>query len=86
MSEEKKAENFKHGCIKFECSNTYTDTDPDPYYCPSCKQANAAIAKEVDKKFERRQNKNTKSTIQMLEEGAAVAGPHGSTLFSRKVS
>ena len=43
-------ETFNHTCIKPDCSNTYSDTDPDAYYCESCKTAHQTIAKEIDRK------------------------------------
>ena len=51
MSKEKKqgeAEQYSHICIKPACSTRYTTTDPDAYYCPSCKKQNVEVAKKID--------------------------------------
>lgn len=39
---------FSHKCLK--CDAKYSDTDPDPYYCDSCKIEVKRIAAEVDAK------------------------------------
>ncbi len=40
---------YSHKCIK--CQESYTDEDPDPYYCEVCNEARKQIAKEVDSKI-----------------------------------
>jgi len=45
---------FKHTCVKPECTNTYSDTDPEAYYCENCKEQRLAIAKEIDTKIPQR--------------------------------
>lgn len=42
---------FQHKCIKPGCPNTYTDNDPDPYFCQSCNEIKKVIAKKIDEKF-----------------------------------
>lgn len=54
-------ETFSHQCIK--CSETYTDTDPEVYYCPTCNEQRKAIAKEVDAKLKMRPKKPVESAI-----------------------
>jgi len=39
---------YPHKCIKPACGQSYTDEDPDAYYCPPCQEANKAIAAKVD--------------------------------------
>ena len=57
---------FEHSCIK--CQEKYQDTDPDPYYCPACKEASLVIAKEVDKKLAGRISRQGKSELQQYDE------------------
>jgi hypothetical protein len=42
---------FTHQCVKPACNTNYKDTDPDPYYCPSCNKERLVIAKEIDSKI-----------------------------------
>jgi hypothetical protein len=46
---------YKLNCIK--CSNKYSTSDPDPYYCSTCNKERLVIAKEVDKKMSMRPSK-----------------------------
>lgn len=64
-----------HKCIKTVCPNTYEDNDPEPYYCPSCKEANKAIAAKIDTLLASRPKKEHRSVIQ--EYDAAPKGPGG---------
>lgn len=70
---------FQHKCIKLDCPNTYKDTDPDAYYCPSCKELNKAIALEVDKKMVGRVSKRAaKSDLQIaLDKGQTIQSASG---------
>ena len=40
---------YSHKCPS--CGNTYTDNDPDVYFCPTCVAQRKRIAEEVDKKL-----------------------------------
>lgn len=39
---------YTHQC---QCGETYTDNDPDLYFCPACVEQRKKIAEEVDKKL-----------------------------------
>lgn len=39
---------FNHKC---QCGNTYTDNDPETYYCPTCIVQRKKIAEEIDRKL-----------------------------------
>jgi len=71
-------------CIKPGCSNQY-DGDPDDY-CPSCREANKAIAANIDAQMATKTRKEVKSTIQLLEEQGEVPVGKGLKLFSRKIN
>lgn len=66
------SETFNHLCIK--CRESYTDTEPDDYYCPACKEASKAIAKEVDAKLAGRPRKQPKSELQQFDELRKLRG------------
>jgi hypothetical protein len=40
-----------HTCIKPGCENTYQDSDPDAYYCPSCQEQKKVLARQIDKQY-----------------------------------
>lgn len=63
---------YNHTCIKPTCSTSYTDTDPDPYYCESCREQNKKIAEELSKKIP--QHKPVKSALQEYDEAPKVHG------------
>jgi len=54
---ETKSETFLHTC---SCGKKYNDTDPDPYFCPSCVADRKKIAEQVDKQMA---NKPTKRKV-----------------------
>ena len=43
------AMSFSHQCIK--CKSSYSDEDPDPYYCEPCNAARLQVIKEMDGKY-----------------------------------
>lgn len=71
------SETFHHRCIKISCANTYQDSDPDRYYCPSCVQENKVIAAQVDKILSSKPRKDVKSGLQVYDEAAKMRGNKG---------
>jgi hypothetical protein len=66
-------EKFTHACLK--CQTRYEDTDPEPYYCESCKVERKAIAAEIDKKLATRVSKRQqKSDLQIFNEISKARG------------
>ena len=65
---------FKHNCVKPECTNTYEDTDPDPYYCKSCKEEKNAIAKKVDEKMKGRSTFRPTSALEEFDNSPKAHG------------
>ncbi len=63
---------YTHSCIK--CSESYKDSDPDPYYCSSCVEQKNILAKEVDEKLKRIPRKQTKSELQIYDEISKARG------------
>lgn len=53
----------KHQCIKPTCDNHYEDKEPEAYYCHACREANKALAKEIDAKVASRPNRSSKSLL-----------------------
>lgn len=39
---------YNHKC---SCGNTYSDDDPEVYFCPTCISKRKQIAEEIDKKM-----------------------------------
>lgn len=68
------SDTYTHKCIKPACSNSYTTTDPDAYYCESCKAQKDLIAKELDEKFSRIERKETMSELQKYDEACKRTG------------
>lgn len=67
---------YQNKCLK--CSEPYTDTDPEPYYCEKCKEAKKAIAKEIDQKLANRPPKRAfKSELAIFDEIAQSRGGEG---------
>ena len=66
--------NMKHTCIKPQCSNTYEDKDPDPYYCPSCVEEKKEIAKQVDAKFAGKSKKKRLSFNERMSQYQTIGG------------
>lgn len=78
VAKKKKVETFTHKCIRGECSNTYKDSDIDPYYCPSCKEEAQKIAKAIDKKLKGKVRKNTQSDLQIaMTKGKTMPSANG---------
>ena len=46
-----------HTCIKPGCGASYEDSDPDPFYCPSCTEQKKSIATEIDTRLGSRPKK-----------------------------
>lgn len=65
-------EKYTHKCINEDCNNTYTDEDPDAYFCAPCQNVRKAIAKKVDKQFAGRSTTPPKSAMQEYEENSVV--------------
>lgn len=64
---------YQHKCLK--CSEPYTDTDPEVYYCEKCKEERKALAKTIDEKLAHRISKrNVKSELQIFNEIAQSRG------------
>ena len=68
------AEVFNHVCIKPVCGKQYQDNDPDPYYCPECKEKAQAIAKQIEAKLAGRPRKPIKSDLQLYYETCKAKG------------
>ena len=64
--------NYTHQC---SCGQSYTDNDPDLYFCSACIEVRKSIAKEIDKKMAGRvSNRQTKSDLQIYNESPRVHG------------
>lgn len=59
------SETYTLNCIK--CQEKYDSSDPDPYYCTSCKEVAKSIAKEIDAKMATRSNRPVKNGLQEYE-------------------
>lgn len=57
-----------HICIKVGCGKQYEDNEVDAYYCKDCKEANKALAAEIDKTITSRPRKPVKSALQEYDE------------------
>lgn len=68
---------MNHKCIKPSCENSYQSSEPEAYYCPSCVEANKALAKQIDSQIAARPKKPTKSAWQEYEENATTKGANG---------
>ena len=55
---------YTHQCIKPVCNNTYTDDDPDAYYCESCKKQNEAFYAEIEKKVQSRKSRKREASFE----------------------
>lgn len=62
---------FNHVCA---CGNSYSDSDPDGYFCPPCVEQRKAIAKTVDAKLANRPKKPMQSDYQIALEKGKVTG------------
>ena len=66
---------YQNKCLK--CSEPYTDTDPEPYYCEKCKEEKKKIAQAVDSKLANRPKRPIKSELAMFDEIAQSRGGRG---------
>ena len=58
---------MKHTCIKPACENSYDSEEVDAYYCPTCEEANKALAKTIDAQVAARPKRSRVSAIQEYE-------------------
>lgn len=66
---------FTHVC---SCGKSYTDNDPDLYFCPECVETRKQIALEVDKKLASRPKTKSLSNYQIaLQKGKTVNSANG---------
>ena len=63
---------YQHKCIKPTCKETYSDEDPDAYYCQSCTKEKNKIAAQVDAKFAGAPKTQEKSALQEYDEAKKV--------------
>jgi hypothetical protein len=63
---------YTHSCIK--CSTSYTDTDPDAYYCATCNAERKAIAAQVDKRLNGKVHREVMSAIKAYDAAPKVRG------------
>lgn len=70
------ANTYNHIC---ECGKKYKDTDPDPYFCPSCVEERKKIAAQVDKQIASKPSKRKIATdFQIaLEKGKTIPSANG---------
>lgn len=73
---------YQHTCIKPTCTETYTDTDQDAYYCESCTVEKNKIAAQIDSKFAGAPKIQAKSALQEHDE--AAENVHGMKLVRVK--
>ena len=61
---------MQHQCIKSSCGKQYDDSDPDDYYCPSCREENKAIAAKIDVQMAGKSREPVVSDLQAFEQSA----------------
>lgn len=62
-----------HSCLR--CKDTYQDSDPDPYYCLSCREYRKELAQKVDAQIAARGPKReTYSALKEYESADKVGG------------
>ena len=54
------------------CGNEYMDEDPDPYYCPPCKEERKKLAAQIDAKI--KPQKESISGLQQFDALPKVGG------------
>ena len=59
-------------CIKPSCKTRYASEELEAYYCPSCKEANKILAKEMDNKFVPRPK--SKTMLELYDEAPKFHG------------
>jgi len=65
------SEIFSHIC---PCGIAYKDTDPDVYFCETCKAQRKIIAKQIDAKLAGKVARNVKSDLQLYDEARTKSG------------
>ena len=63
-----------HVCIKPQCGATYEDSDPDPYYCPSCVIEKKALAAKIDASLASRPKRPVLSDLQRYDQAQKIRG------------
>lgn len=59
-------ETYTHKC---SCGESYTDNDPDVYFCPSCVEQRKIVARQVDSKMINiRLRPRAKTDLELMEE------------------
>lgn len=76
---------MKHTCIKPACANTYESEEKDPYYCPTCQEANKELAKRIDAQVASRPKRPRTSDLQKYEEQLKQNGIQAGGLRGVKV-
>lgn len=71
---------YLHNCIK--CKQSYSDTDPEPYYCENCNKERLEIAKKIDAQMAHRPKRETVSELQMFEQIAKSKGGAGNNFVN----
>lgn len=59
-------------CIKPSCDNQYQTEEAEAYYCPDCKAANKAIAKQIDAQIASRPKRPTTSAWKEYEAATKI--------------
>ena len=73
---------YQHQCIKPSCAKQYNDSDEDDYYCPSCREANKLIAKQIDAKMGVKPKRPVMSEFESFKQGArALDTPTGGKAY-----
>ena len=65
---------FNHACIRLVCRKPYSDSDPEPYYCPECKERAKEIEKKIDAQKASIPRKEVKSELQIYDELQKATG------------
>lgn len=61
-------------CIKPSCENSYESDEHEAYYCPSCQEANKALAKQINAQVAARPKRSRVSEVAELERQKAESG------------
>ena len=69
-----KKETFTHACIRPDCSEQYTDTDPDPYYCASHRAEAKKAAEAITSKLGTGKNRRGLSSLEAYDAAEKVRG------------
>lgn len=63
----------QHTCIKPTCDKSYESEEAEAYYCPSCEEANKAIAKKIDAQIASRPKRKTTSAWKEYENAQKIS-------------